>query len=60
MYQDPYKVLGVAPELAIRRMRTHLPTRFENASGPCSLGGIVVDIDLKTGKAMSIQRIFVV
>ena len=52
-------VLGVAPELAIRRMRTFLPTRFENASGPCSLSGIVADIDLKTGKTISIERIFV-
>ncbi|MDD5921369.1 MAG: TIGR00282 family metallophosphoesterase [Oscillospiraceae bacterium] len=55
-----YSVLGVAPELAIRRMRTHLPTRFENASGPCSLGGIVADIDLKTKKTTAIQRIFIV
>jgi len=54
-----HSVLGVAPELAIRRMRTFLPTRFENASGPCSLSGIVADIDLKTGKTISIERIFV-
>ena len=52
-------VLGVAPELAIRRMRTLLPTRFENAAGPCSLSGIVADIDLKTGKTCAISRIFV-
>ena len=55
-----HSVLGVTPELAIRRMRTHLPTRFENASGPCSLSGIVADIDLATGKTTSIQRIFAV
>ena len=52
-----HSVLGVAPELAIRRMRTNLPTRFENAPGPCSLSGLVADIDLKTGKTTWIQRI---
>lgn len=52
-----YSVLGVVPELAIRRMYTHLPVRFENAPGPCILGGIVVDIDEKTGKTVSMTRI---
>ena len=50
-------VLGVKPELAIRRLKTHLPTRFENAAGPCQLGGILVDIDSKSGKTTKIQRI---
>ncbi len=50
-------VLGVRPELAIRRLSTHLPTRFENADGPCHLCGIVADIDEKTGKTTKIVRI---
>ncbi len=52
-------VLGVVPELAIRRMRTQQPTRFENARGPCCLGGIVADIDIKTKRTTAIARIFV-
>lgn len=50
-------VLGVKPELALRRLRTGLPTRFENADGPCQLGGILVTIDEKTGKCHKIERI---
>jgi len=50
-------VLGVRPELAIRRMRTHLPTRFENASGGQCLSGLVADFDDATGKAVRLERI---
>ena len=50
-------VLGVKPELALRRLRTGLPTRFENAEGPCRLSGVLVDIDEKTGKSYKIVRI---
>ncbi|MCI5800917.1 MAG: TIGR00282 family metallophosphoesterase [Oscillospiraceae bacterium] len=52
-----YSVLGVSPELAIRRLSTGLPTRFENAEGPCALGGAVIEIDEKTGRAKSIFRV---
>ena len=52
-------VLGVRPELALRRLRTNLPTRFENAEGPCQLCGILADIDEKTGKTTKISRVFV-
>ena len=50
-------VLGVKPELAIRRLRTQLPTRFENAPGPCMLCGLVADIDERTGRCRSVERI---
>lgn len=52
-----YSVLGTAPELSIRRLSTGLPTRFENAGGPCALGGAVVEIDERTGRAKSICRV---
>ncbi len=50
-------VLGVKPEAAIRRMRTHLPTRFENDSGEHCLSGVVADIDDSTGRTIKIERI---
>ncbi len=50
-------VLGVKPELAIRRLRTGLPTRFENDPGGCRLSGALLDIDPATGRAAGIQRI---
>lgn len=50
-------VLGVEPQLAIRKFRTNLPVRFENAQGECAINGVVISIDEKTGKAESIERV---
>ncbi len=52
-----HSVLGVRPELAIKRFRTNLPTRFENDPGPCRLSGVLLEVDPKTGKTIQIQRI---
>lgn len=51
-------VLGVKPELAVRRLKTHLPTRFDNADGPCHICGLVAEIDEKTGLTTKIYRVF--
>lgn len=45
-------VLGVEPELAIRKMQTGLPVRFKNPEGECVCEGCFFEIDDKTGKAM--------
>ncbi|MDW7675253.1 MAG: TIGR00282 family metallophosphoesterase [Bacillota bacterium] len=50
-------VLGVKKELVINKFITHLPVRFEVASGPAQLNGVVVMIDSQTGKAHNIQII---
>lgn len=42
-------VLGVDPQLAIEKMRTHLPVRFENAEGACATQGCVFEVNEKTG-----------
>lgn len=52
-------VLGVEPSLAIEKMRTHLPVRFQNPDGECLLQGVCIDIDKTTGKAVHIERISV-
>ena len=36
-------VIGVEADLAIRRMRTHLPIRFQPAEGDVRLEGVVID-----------------
>lgn len=51
-----YSVLGVTPEIAIQKMKTNLPVRFTNPDGPCSLEGIFLEIDEKTGKTIHIER----
>ena len=53
-------VLGVKIPLAVQKLRTRLPVRFENAGGPMKLGGIFAQIDEKTGKTVEIRRISLV
>lgn len=48
-----YSVLGIKPECAIKKLRTSLPTRFENVDGICVLEGCLFEIDNKTGKTLS-------
>jgi hypothetical protein len=48
-------VIGVVSELAIRRMRTGLPVRFETAQGGVRIEGAVIECDAGTGLASSIE-----
>jgi 2',3'-cyclic-nucleotide 2'-phosphodiesterase len=50
-------VIGVASELAIRRMRTGMPVRFETATGGVRLEGALVTCDPATGRATAIEPV---
>lgn len=50
-------VLGIEPELTIQKFRSNLPVRFQNAGGEYSMNGCIIEIDEKTGKALSIERV---
>ncbi len=50
-------VIGVEADLAIRRMRTGLPVRFETAQGGVRIEGALVECDAATGKASSIEAV---
>jgi len=50
-------VIGVEADLAIRRMRTGLPVRFETAQGDVRIEGAVIDCDSESGKASAIESI---
>jgi hypothetical protein len=50
-------VIGVRHELALRRFRTHMPTKFETAGGRTLVQGAVVRVDPATGRAEAISRI---
>ena len=52
-------VLGVRPEASISWLKTGLPTRFEISDGACMMCGAIIDVDEKTGKSRSIERICV-
>ena len=50
-------VIGVEADLAIKRMRTGLPVRFETAQGGVRIEGALVECDSATGKASSIEPV---
>lgn len=50
-------VLGVKPELVIEKMRTKMPVRFALAEGDCKMECALFQIDEKSGKAVSVERI---
>jgi hypothetical protein len=50
-------VIGVQTELAIRRMRTGMPVRFETASSGVRLEGALITCDPATGRASGIEPV---
>lgn len=52
-----HSCLGVKPELAIAFMRTQMPTRLEYADGECMLNGVLFELDDRTGKTLSVERV---
>lgn len=50
-------VLGVKPEITIRKFKTGMPSRFLIASGETVMNACIIDIDERTGKAVNIKRI---
>ena len=52
-----HSVIGIKKELAIDKFLTGMPRRFEVASGPVVFCAVLVDLDARLGKALSIERI---
>lgn len=50
-------VIGMNKEKSLKRMVQKLPERMEAAEGVATLCGVVIDIDGKTGRSRSIQRL---
>lgn len=52
-------VLGVKKEIIINRLRDNDMSKFVFAEGECMLSGCIFDIDVKSGKCLSAERILV-
>lgn len=53
-------VLGVKKEIIIEKFKTNLPARFDTADDhPCFLSGCIFEIDEKSGRCMSVERIMI-
>ncbi|MCX7922967.1 MAG: TIGR00282 family metallophosphoesterase [Clostridia bacterium] len=54
----PYEgIIGVDREIIINKFITHMPAKFEVAKGSVQFNAVVMEIDEKTGKTITIQRI---
>ncbi len=52
-----YSVIGIEKEQIIERFLTHMPRKYDVATGAGLLSAVVIDIDDKNGKALAIQRL---
>ena len=52
-----HSIIGVKTEQIINKFLTHIPCRFETATGEAVLSCVVLDINTKTGLATGIQRL---
>lgn len=50
-------IIGMRYDSVIARSTTALPTRFEVADGDAQICGVVIEANLSTGKALSIERL---
>ncbi len=50
-------ILGVRPDIILERFRTGMPVRFQVAEGNVVFNSALVDIDERTGRAKSIERV---
>lgn len=50
-------VIGIRTQIAIERLLTQIPWKFDVATDDIELQGVIVDIDSMTGRAMDIKRI---
>ena len=49
-------VLGVKPEIIVKKLREKLPVRFENAPPPCRMDCVLFSVDEKTGVCAEVER----
>jgi len=50
-------VIGIRKQVALDRLLTQIPWKFDVATEEIELQGVVIDVDSETGKSKSIQRI---
>ena len=50
-------VIGIRKEIALERLLTQIPWKFDVAKEEIELQGVVIEVDSKTGKSENIQRV---
>lgn len=54
-----FSVLGIKPELSIRKFRGDLPSRYEPAPGECKLEGALFTVDTASGLCTNVERLMI-
>lgn len=52
-----HSVIGMDPEIVIRRFLTGMPAKFEVAKGAPVVCGVLIDLERTSGRALAIQRL---
>lgn len=55
-----HSVLGVKTDIIIKKFKEKLPQRFDLADGECKMDCIIFEIDEKTGKTISVERMEII
>lgn len=55
-----HSVLGVKTDIIIKKFKEKLPQRFDLANGECKMDCIIFEIDEKTGKTISVERMEII
>jgi len=50
-------VIGIRKQVALERLLTQIPWKFDVAAEEIELQGVVVEVDRETGKSKNIKRI---
>jgi hypothetical protein len=50
-------VIGIRKQIALERLLTQIPWKFDVATEEIELQGVVIDVDPETGRSKNIQRI---
>lgn len=50
-------ILGVKPELSIKKLRGDLTGRYEPSDGPCRLEGCIFTVDDRSGRCVGVERV---
>jgi len=50
-------VIGVRKELALQKLLTHIPVKFQPAEGDVRLHALFVRCDAQSGRALAVKRI---
>lgn len=50
-------ILGIRPDLSIKKFRGDLTGRYEPATGACKLEGCIFTVDADTGRCLNVERV---